>query len=322
MRVFVLSGSGALRNLPDCDHNGGMEHSFILPPFLAGGDQQPTDESAELLSLSIGIAAHVAEVIQDKRRELGDLRDFSQSKSSLEDPVTVVDSLAEDLITEKIKEARPQDGLIGEEGSAASSISGITWIVDPIDGTVNFIYGHPNYAVSIAAARDGEVISGCVINVATRELYVAARGQGAYLLGEDAEPRRLQASQEDTLQTTLVGTGFSYAALRRQAQAKILQSILPTVRDIRRMGSAALDLCAVATGRLDAYYEHALNAWDFAAGLLIARESGAVVVAPALSQSGDDANLLWACGPRIAEDFSKLMGEIPQELSLSTLEAG
>ena len=309
---------GGIRPELDCERDGagdGVDSGHQSRVYNPATDNAPTT----LLKVAMDLAEAAAELIRTKRGELGDVRAYSQSKSSAEDPVTIVDSMAEEFITEGLRSLRPRDGLIGEEGSSFSSVSGVTWIVDPIDGTVNFIYGHPNYAVSIAAAVDGEVIAGCVVNVATAKMYVAAKGCGAFALSPVGTHSRLVASQEVDLATTLVATGFSYASLRRKAQAEILLKVLPLVRDIRRMGSAALDLCALAEGMVDAYYEHALNAWDYAAGVLIAREAGAFVVAPALSQSGDDAHLLWGCAPGLKESFRQVMGDIPQELPLAAL---
>ncbi|GAB3702051.1 inositol monophosphatase family protein [Corynebacterium nasicanis] len=243
-----------------------------------------------LRDIAIAVAGEAAAKILDKRAELaaqagGDLRGFSATKSSAVDPVTIVDTLAEDFIADRLASLRPADGLIGEEGSERASRSGVSWIVDPIDGTVNFLYGLPEYAVSIAAAVDGEVLAGCVINVPRGHVYSAARGHGAHVERE-GERRALRCNKVDDPALALVATGFSYSAAWRAQQAQLLAEILPQVRDIRRMGAAALDLCRVAEGTVDAFYEHGLHCWDFAAGALIAREAGAVVHTPCLSTPG------------------------------------
>lgn len=249
----------------------------------------------ELRGIAAETATLVAARIREKRAELGNLWDYTNTKSSAVDPVTIVDTLAEDFIANRLLELRPEDGLIGEEGTGTPSISGVTWIVDPIDGTVNFVYGLPQYAVSIAAAIDGEVVAGAVINVESGVLYTAARGGGAnkYLpLRDEIIPLRVNDVSE--VSQALVATGFSYSATRRQAQGRVLAEVLPRVRDIRRMGSAALDLCHLADGQVDVYYEHGLNCWDFAAGSLIAQEAGAVVNSPELSIPGSSGEILLA----------------------------
>ena len=175
-----------------------------------------------------------------------------------------------------------------------------------IDGTVNFLYGLPEYAVSIAAAIDGEVVAGAVINVVTGVLYTAARREGASkYLPERDEIIPLRASAASVVSESLVATGFGYSALRRSLQANLLTKVLPTVRDIRRMGSAALDLCHLADGQVDIYYEHGLNCWDFAAGTLIASEAGAVVRAPGLSIPGSSGEICFAASPQVFDDAHK-----------------
>lgn len=203
------------------------------------------------------------------------------SKSSKVDIVTEADREAEALIVSAIREARPDDGILGEEGAGVDGTSGITWVIDPIDGTVNYLYDVPAYAVSIAATvadatayADGRrAIAGAVYAPRTDECYEAWEGGGARLNGAT-----LQVRAADELATSLVGTGFGYTVERRTAQAAAVAALLPRVRDIRRMGSAALDLCGVAAGRLDAYYEQGLQPWDYAAGVLVATEAGATVL--------------------------------------------
>lgn len=283
---------------------------YQLPEFVAEVSVEPSSRDVKVLArFAVETAIEAASAIIQQRNELGDLREYSQTKSSSVDPVTVVDSLAEDIISERIAAHREGDGIIAEEGTFAASVSGVTWVVDPIDGTVNFIYGNPNFAVSIGAAIDGEVVAGAVINVATGDLFVAARGHGAYRASACGQIARLEANSETRLSQCLVATGFSYSATRRAQQAEILGTLLPAVRDIRRLGSAALDLCALAQGMVDCYYEHGLNSWDYAAGCIIAREAGAHVVAPALSVSGEEGQMIWASAPGVAGQFGQLMSD-------------
>src|SRR4051812_8704028 len=191
--------------------------------------------------------------------------------------VTAVDRACEELVTSRLLGARPDDGLLGEEGGERTGTSGVRWVVDPIDGTTNFVYGLPAYAVSIAAEVDAQPVAGVVLNVATGELFSATAAGGAHLTLPGAEPVRLTGSRPASLGQALVATGFGYWAEQRRAQAAVVAELLPQVRDIRRLGSAALDLCTVAAGRVDAYYEMHLNRWDFAAGALVAAEAGVVV---------------------------------------------
>lgn len=192
------------------------------------------------------------------------------TKSSATDPVTEFDRAAEELIVRALRARRPDDAIVGEEGTADDGTSGIAWHIDPIDGTANFLYDQPAWCTSIAAVDEQGSISGAVYAPVTDELFSAARGHGATLNGET-----IRASDVAALDVALVGTGFSYLRDRRGAQAERLTVLLPEFRDIRRLGSAALDLCYVACARLDAYFEEHLNSWDVAAGLLIATEAGA-----------------------------------------------
>jgi len=223
----------------------------------------------ELLDLAVDVALEAAELVRERRRGVVDV---TATKSSPDDVVTDADRAVEELIRERLLAARPDDGFLGEEGAARSSASGVTWVVDPIDGTVNFLYGLPQYAVSVAASREGEVVAGVVVNVAGGEVFTATLGGGATCDG-----RPLRVRDVVPLERRLVGTGFNYVAATRAVQAAAVARMLGTVRDVRRMGSAALDLCALAAGRLDAYVEEGLHPWDLAAGGLVAREAGARV---------------------------------------------
>ena len=209
------------------------------------------------------------------------------TKSSPTDVVTEADQAAEALIRGLIGEKRPGDRILGEEGgeTGENGKSSVRWIVDPLDGSVNYLYGLPDWSVSIAAEVDGTVVAGAVFVPRRDELYSARLGAGAWLSsgaldwrGEDAgSPVRLAANRDVRLAEALVATGFGYAAGRREVQGEVLRAVLPRVRDIRRGGSAAVDLCSVASGTVDAYYERGVNLWDIAAGGLIAAEAGAQV---------------------------------------------
>jgi len=200
-----------------------------------------------------------------------------QVKSSPTDVVTQLDQAAEQLIRDRLQKARPADAILGEEGGQTGDGS-IRWIVDPLDGTVNYLYGLPDWAVSIAAEVDGEVVAGAVCVPMRRSMFTATLGDGAFLESPWHEaPQRLACNSGVGLAAALVATGFGYAPAQRAAQGKIAAEVLPRVRDLRRTGSAANDLCSVAAGRVDAYYEQGVHEWDIAAGGLIAREAGAVV---------------------------------------------
>lgn len=193
------------------------------------------------------------------------------TKSTATDPVTEFDRAAEALIVDAIRRTYPNDSIVGEEGTDHVGTSGMAWHIDPIDGTVNFIYDLPGWCTSIAVVDQRGSVAGAVYAPATDELYSAARGDGATLNGT-----ALSCSTATELSLALVATGFTYAPTTRAAQGARLASLLPVVRDIRRNGSAALDLCMVAGGRVDAYFEEHLHSWDLAAGTLIAEEAGAI----------------------------------------------
>lgn len=200
----------------------------------------------------------------------------ADTKSSPTDIVTELDRRSEELIRERILTARPDDGFVGEEGDDVAGTSGLTWIVDPIDGTVNFVYGIPASAVAIAAVTDDRTEVAAVVHLATDETYVAEHGAGAWAYtGEERRP--VVAPEPPALAEALVGTGFNYVPEVRARQAEAMARFLPQVRDIRRIGSAALDLCSVADGRLDAFVEEGLKPWDLIPGGLIATEAGLTV---------------------------------------------
>ena len=225
----------------------------------------------DLLALAVEVAGDAADLIREQR--LGGVR-VSATKSSPTDIVTEVDRATERLIHDRLTTARPGDGFVGEEGGSSEAGTDVSWVVDPIDGTVNFLYGIPAYAVSIAAAVDGEPVAGVVLNVATRERFTATAGGGAFLDGVRLE---VGSEQPPPLSQRLVGTGFSYVHDVKVLQADASAKMLREVRDVRRIGSAALDLCFVGAGRFDAYVEEGLHPWDMAAGGLVAVEAGAVL---------------------------------------------
>jgi myo-inositol-1(or 4)-monophosphatase len=224
--------------------------------------------SRSLLDLAIRAARDAGDLVRQVPGR--DLR--ASTKSSPTDFVTEMDSASETMIRQTILGARPDDGIIGEEGTSLVSRSGVSWLVDPIDGTTNYLRGMPNYSVSIAAIRSNETLVGVVYDPSLEETFSAINGQGAALNGQSIN------CSTTLLQESIIGTGFSYLSSNRTRQAEILRTLLPCIGDIRRPGSAAVSLCWVACGRLDAFYEKWLQPWDYAAGALIAREAGADVL--------------------------------------------
>jgi len=263
-------------------------------------------DPSSLLDLAVGTATAAAELVAHGRASA---RASVDVKSSPVDVVTAVDTACEELIVGRLLDARPDDGVLGEEGSSRAGTSGVRWIIDPIDGTVNFLYGFPAYAVSIAAEVEGQVRAGVVVNVATGEVFTATAGGGARLSSPSRpEPEVLRGSRPVSLEQTLVATGFGYRVEQRRAQGAVVAELLTRVRDIRRAGSAALDLCSVAAGRVDAYYELHLNPWDHAAGALIAAEAGQTVTG--LPGRPFAEPMAIAAAPSIAEEFVALVAAL------------
>jgi myo-inositol-1(or 4)-monophosphatase len=251
----------------------------------------------------VGLAEEVA-------REAGSLlheglhgqRSMIATKTSRTDMVTEMDRASEALIVERLLGSRPDDGILAEEGSARDGTSGVRWVIDPLDGTTNYLYGHPTYSVSIAAEVDGEVVAGVVGDPSLGEYFTATKGGGAFLNGSPVDH-----SGKDDLSTALVATGFAYVRDLRARQAEVLVAVLPTVRDIRRAGAASLDLCWVACGRLDGYYEISLQPWDVAAGILVASEAGAFV--SGVDGGPPSAASVLAAAPGVAPALLRLLAD-------------
>ena len=259
----------------------------------------------ELLAIATRVALEAGQLAARLRVEGVEV---AASKSSPQDVVTHADRETETRIRELLAEARPDDGFLGEESGSGVGRSGLTWVVDPIDGTVNYLYGLRHYAVSIAVV-EGEpkpeswrARVGVVFNPAVGELFDATAGGGARL-----DSRPIAVAPPVPLDSALVGTGFGYVAEVREQQARMIQGIIGSVRDIRRQGTASLDLCSVASGRLNAYYEQGLKEWDFAAGALIAQEAGACVTGWAGAPASE--NMLLAAHPDVAAALVAVLGE-------------
>ena len=245
-----------------------------------GEEELPEALLVELEELAVAAARSAGRfIVEDRPRTVAVL----DTKSSDTDIVTVMDQQSEALLRRQLHAARPDDAILGEEGGASAGTSGITWVIDPIDGTVNYLYGIPAYGISVAAvvgdpARPGhwQPVAGAICNPISGEVFHARLGGGANLrMAERDTPIRVNAA--DVLLHSLVATGFGYLPDVRARQGEVLAAVLPEIRDIRRAGSAALDLCAVACGTVDAYFESGLNPWDLAAGWVIATEAGALV---------------------------------------------
>ena len=257
----------------------------------------------ELLDLARRIALEAGELAARRRREGVEV---AATKSTIVDVVTEADREVERLILGRIQDARPDDGVLGEEGASVTGSSGLTWVVDPIDGTVNYLYGIPHYAVSIALVEgDPDPLTwaakvGVVLNPATGEIFTAETGGGAF-----CGDRRIRVAEPVDLDVALIATGFAYAASTRAFQGDVVARLLPHVRDIRRQGTASLDLCYVADGRYDAYFERTLSPWDHAAGALIAREAGARVTG--MRGAAPSRDLILAAEPVVAARLDELL---------------
>ncbi|MGE3620343.1 MAG: inositol monophosphatase family protein [Acidimicrobiia bacterium] len=256
----------------------------------------PADPGA-LLDLAAGLARSAGALLVAHRRTA---RREVATKSSPTDVVTEVDRASEALIVAGLRAARPHDGILAEEGTDDPGSSGVRWLVDPLDGTTNYLYGHPGYNVSIAAEVEGRAVAAAVFDPVHDELFTATLGGGARCNG-----RPVSVGTGTELATALVATGFSYDAGRRGRQARVLAEVLPRVRDVRRMGAAAVDLCSVACGRVDAYYERGLAPWDLAAGGLVAAEAGAAVRGLGGRPAGPEG--IVAAGPGLVDALVELL---------------
>jgi myo-inositol-1(or 4)-monophosphatase len=256
----------------------------------------------ELAELALATARSAAELVRARAEQKVSVAD---TKTSDVDVVTQADRDAEALIRDRILATRPDDAILGEEEDAEPGTTGVRWIVDPIDGTVNFLYGLPQYAVSIAAEVDGEVVVGVVVDVAKSREYVARPGPDGRSQAR-CNGRPLHVRGPAPLSRRLIATGFSYRAEVRAVQAAAVARLLPQVRDIRRFGSCALDLCAVAEGTLDGYVEEGVNLWDHAAAGLLARAAGATT----RELVGSSGMPLLVCGPR--HGFDELLQAVEE----------
>jgi myo-inositol-1(or 4)-monophosphatase len=244
-------------------------------------------DATTLAQIAMELARAAGEVLRRRPADLG-----VEAKSTPTDAVTVMDKAAERVILDGLHDARPHDRVVSEESGDSEAAADVTWFVDPLDGTVNYLYDLAPYAVSIGVSIDGVPAAGVVYDVPRDELFVATAGAGATCNGEP-----LRCTQQDDPAFALLGTGFAYDARFRARQADVVARMLPQVRDVRRAGSAAVDLCSVAAGRLDAFYEAGMHPWDWSAGALVAREAGARV--EGLQGRGPGRHVTLAANPRL-----------------------
>lgn len=259
---------------------------------------EPAVDPARLLDLAMRGARAAGRELMNRYGKVEGLT----AKSSATDPVSDADRCAESMLVKLIMSERPDDGLLAEEGTERESGTGIRWVIDPLDGTVNYLYGLENFAVSIAAEDADGPIVGVVHNPLTKRTFHAIRGVGASVDG-----RPLKVRDSVPMGHALVATGFGYDPENRRRQGALIAALLPRIRDIRRIGSAALDLCAVASGSVDAYFEEGVKAWDIAAGGLIAQEAGGLAMRtpPIAGQPG-----LLVAGPALFDEFTAVLTEL------------
>lgn len=244
-------------NNPANSNNSGSYEALLNEPNLA---------------LAMSIARGAGKLLLDRPVDLE-----IQTKSTATDVVTLMDQQAEAFIVAELGKYRPNDAILGEEGANQSGTSGFQWVIDPLDGTVNYLHKVPFWCVSIGLVEEssGLGVAGVVFAPVMDQMYISSKGLGSWVI-DRGNHRELGVSDCSDLSQALIGTGFGYSSSRRASQARVVQGILPNVADIRRLGSCAVDLCLVADGVLDGYYERGVNAWDYAAGALIAREAGAL----------------------------------------------
>lgn len=274
-----------------------------------------SEDPGDLLALAIAVAREAGDLLagQHGRPEV------VGTKSSPTDVVTEMDQAAERLIRARILAERPDDAILGEEGGQTGGVAPVRWIVDPLDGTVNYLYGLPDWAVSIAAEAGGQVVAGVVCVPRRDAFYGAVAGGGAWraalsgtsssysnkTLGVPADRQPLACTSDGALSRALVATGFGYERGRRAVQGEVLSAVLPRVRDIRRNGACSVDLCSLAAGNVDGYYERGVQYWDIAAGTLIAREAGAVVGGLAGKPAGPSMTV--GAGPALFAELHDLL---------------
>ena len=258
-----------------------------------------TPSATSLQQTAVDLAVGAGRLIREHRRD----HYVVDTKSTPTDMVTDVDRRVEAYIRDELERRRPDDAILGEEGGGRSGKSSVRWVVDPIDGTVNFVLGVPQYAVSIAAEVDGQIVAACVHNPVSEEIFHATLGGGAF-----CGDTRLAGPRDVPLERAVVGTGFAYDSAVRARQGAVVATLLPRIADIRRFGSAALDLCATAAGHLDAYFEVGLNPWDWSAGALIAGEAGCAVTG--LRGRPPTGKMTAAAGRRCAPQFFALLEEL------------
>jgi myo-inositol-1(or 4)-monophosphatase len=304
-----------------------------------------TPDAAKLCDIAVSVARETGEMLASRAGRV----EVAATKSSPTDVVTEMDRRAEALIRSRILAERPDDAILGEEEGQTGDTAGapVRWVVDPLDGTVNYLYGLPDWAVSIAAevgwaesgkaggaergevgraergevggaeggAEGGEVgrkiVAGAVFVPVRGEMFSAFAGGGAWLEAAGGEPARLHCGPGVPLRQALVGTGFGYLPARRRVQGEVVAALLPQVRDIRRIGVASVDLCAVAAGRLDGFYERGLNYWDWAAGALVASEAGAVV--GGLRGAPLSSSIAVAAGPALFAPLTEALAALDPE---------
>ena len=245
-------------------------------------------EDKDLLALAVRVARQAGEMLLNRPLAF----DISTKTSAL-DFATQMDKASEHLIVDALLEARPLDGIVGEEGTSCPSTSGITWVIDPIDGTVNYLYALPGWNISIGARDENGPLIGVVYAPTVNSIWTAIRNGGAFFNGLP-----ISCNDPVTLERALIGTGFEYDVEKRIEQSRVVAQLLPLIRDLRRMGSAAVDLCYVAMGAFDGFYESGLKEWDSAAGGLIAIEAGAVLTT-------NEAGITVCAGPSLHPALSK-----------------
>jgi myo-inositol-1(or 4)-monophosphatase len=282
-----------------------MRGSLLWRRSRAVGSAMSQPLPADLVKLASAAAQEAGELLLARHGRVA----VVQTKSSPTDVVTEMDHAAETLIRDRLLAARPGDAFLGEEGGQTGA-GPVRWIVDPLDGTVNYLYELPGWAVSVAAEVGGVIVAGAVCVPLQRSTFTATLGGGAWLESawEGSSPRRLACNREVALSDALVATGFGYSSRQRADQGRVVAEVLPRVRDIRRAGAAAVDLCSVAAGRVDAYYEEGRQPWDIAAGGLVAREAGALTG----DLRGEDAGsaMTLAASPGLFDELRDLLASL------------